>query len=453
MNRSIQTNLIKTGVCAAAMLFLAPAQLAAQDASCNASLNVTSPTPLAILNEPITIDVEIGAGTIDDDVNDPAYLDISQFEYQMDCSQFDDFPNCTDPGNTVVFDGINSTTCTDENAAAIVFDTNVVGENVTFTPADPSTVIRVNEDESCTVSFDIVVTGVAPENDGTVYELTGWLSSTEPSQGICSNGAVASAAANVAITLDTTSTVFWVTKDFTDDNPDPVDVHIRCNTGLPLEQSFTLVEGGTVGFTVLSYAQGELDCDVWEEPVPDGYTPDYVAGATTGIGNFDDDEEGCHFTNVVNGQFTCDVTNAADPGMFTVNKQWVLDEEGAGLIDQNVDVTISCNSEILTQGATFDDQTNYWVLTGTIGDGGSLTAEVDTEAGAASCMATEVVSETWVLSTGDCGWQPVPAASDVQCTFVNTAFFEGIPTLSQYGMALMALLMLGIGMVGFRRFA
>ena len=153
MNRSIQTNFIKTGVCAAAMLFLAPAQLAAQDASCNASLNVTSPTPLAILNEPITIDVEIGAGTIDDDVNDPAYLDISQFEYQMDCSQFDDFPNCTDPGNTVVFDGINSTTCTDENAAAIVFDTNVVGENVTFTPADPSTVIRVNEDESCTVSF------------------------------------------------------------------------------------------------------------------------------------------------------------------------------------------------------------------------------------------------------------------------------------------------------------
>ncbi|MBT8052804.1 MAG: IPTL-CTERM sorting domain-containing protein, partial [Xanthomonadales bacterium] len=27
------------------------------------------------------------------------------------------------------------------------------------------------------------------------------------------------------------------------------------------------------------------------------------------------------------------------------------------------------------------------------------------------------------------------------------------PTLSQYGLALMALLMLGVGMVGFRRFA
>ena len=39
------------------------------------------------------------------------------------------------------------------------------------------------------------------------------------------------------------------------------------------------------------------------------------------------------------------------------------------------------------------------------------------------------------------------------CTFTNTVFFEGIPTLSQYGLALMALLMLGVGMVGFRRFA
>jgi hypothetical protein len=38
------------------------------------------------------------------------------------------------------------------------------------------------------------------------------------------------------------------------------------------------------------------------------------------------------------------------------------------------------------------------------------------------------------------------------CTFTNTVFFEGIPTLNQYGLAIMALLMLGVGFVGFRRF-
>ena len=30
--------------------------------------------------------------------------------------------------------------------------------------------------------------------------------------------------------------------------------------------------------------------------------------------------------------------------------------------------------------------------------------------------------------------------------------FEGIPTLNQYGLAILALLMLGVGFVGFRRF-
>ena len=39
------------------------------------------------------------------------------------------------------------------------------------------------------------------------------------------------------------------------------------------------------------------------------------------------------------------------------------------------------------------------------------------------------------------------------CAITNTVFYEGIPTLSQYGLALLALLMLGVGFVGIRRFA
>ena len=46
----------------------------------------------------------------------------------------------------------------------------------------------------------------------------------------------------------------------------------------------------------------------------------------------------------------------------------------------------------------------------------------------------------------------VSVGNPAECTVTNTVFFEGIPTLNQYGLAIMALLMLGIGMVGFRRF-
>jgi hypothetical protein len=38
------------------------------------------------------------------------------------------------------------------------------------------------------------------------------------------------------------------------------------------------------------------------------------------------------------------------------------------------------------------------------------------------------------------------------CHITNTVFFEGIPTLNQYGLAILAVLMLGVGFVGFRRF-
>ena len=44
--------------------------------------------------------------------------------------------------------------------------------------------------------------------------------------------------------------------------------------------------------------------------------------------------------------------------------------------------------------------------------------------------------------------------STIICTVTNTfVFFEGIPVLNRYGLALLVLLMLGIGVIGFRRFS
>ena len=58
-----------------------------------------------------------------------------------------------------------------------------------------------------------------------------------------------------------------------------------------------------------------------------------------------------------------------------------------------------------------------------------------------------------ISSVDNCSAQDVSSAEEVSCTFENTLFFEGIPTLSQYGLAILVLLTLGVGMVGFRRFA
>jgi hypothetical protein len=246
---------------------------------------------------------------------------------------------------------------------------------------------------------------------------------------------------------------FQVTKTFSDNNPADVQVVITCNTGLPLEQEFTISQGNPVNFVVTSFVPAVMNCDVKEIGGTDGYITSYEADTITGVADIiNDDPYGCHYEGIIGGQFTCDLTNTAEPTMFTVYKDWVIEHDGRDFVDLLVDVTISCESEIFEDGAVQVDD-DLWKLSGEIGDGGSLTATVDTTTGSARCSAVEHISQSsGVESFDDCYWRDIPAGSSDFCTFTNTLFFEGIPTLNQYGMMVLALLMLGIGAVGFRRF-
>jgi hypothetical protein len=81
-------------------------------------------------------------------------------------------------------------------------------------------------------------------------------------------------------------------------------------------------------------------------------------------------------------------------------------------------------------------------------------ARVSTRDGDAQCTAYEDLVQSGVESENGCeGWTTLSADDKYACTIYNSVFFEGIPTLSQWGTAIMALLVLGVGLVGFRRFA
>lgn len=74
--------------------------------------------------------------------------------------------------------------------------------------------------------------------------------------------------------------------------------------------------------------------------------------------------------------------------------------------------------------------------------------------GDSCCSVTELDVDSAVEpDDSDCDNVPVVIGATGSCTIYNTLFLEGIPTLNQYGIALLALLMLGMGMVGFRRFS
>jgi hypothetical protein len=195
---------------------------------------------------------------------------------------------------------------------------------------------------------------------------------------------------------------------------------------------------------VTNFAGGEMDCEVTESGTAGGYTPSYDNGTVVS-------EESCEYTDVAAGDgFSCEITNNADPATFTVYKEWVIEGNGGHEVLEEARVTIYCTNEILNG----DENGSYYSLSDTlVGDGDSLTATVDTTQQSAQCWAEENIFESGVESENDCGSRSIPAGGSSSCTFTNTVFFEGIPTLSEYGLAILALLMLSVGAVAYRRFA
>ncbi len=248
---------------------------------------------------------------------------------------------------------------------------------------------------------------------------------------------------------------FAVTKDFSDDNPAPVMVTLTCNTGIPLVQSFEITESTTVDFVVTDYESGAMNCSVTEEPVP-GYATTYAASGDSTSDNID----GCNFTAVNGGDANaCAITNTVLPVDVDVTKVWEVLGSVGDEVNMEYTLTATCNAPIvggLPVEVPVDGQQNGFALYYIEYDGygnGLFEFQVIPNLPYSTCTVQEDVEEMNVESDNGCVNIQVSVGNGAACTITNTVFFESIPTLSQWGMAIMALLMLGVGMVGFRRFA
>ncbi|MEE8339209.1 MAG: IPTL-CTERM sorting domain-containing protein [Xanthomonadales bacterium] len=261
------------------------------------------------------------------------------------------------------------------------------------------------------------------------------------------------------VTLPANIATFHVTKDFVPDNSMEVEVFISCNDGLPLNSSQMITEDSNgVTFVVELFTVGELDCEITEVPVPGGYIDSYVASIVDGEAGSIDNIDGCQFVEVVGGDFACAITNTAMVAIFEVLKVWEVFGGDGDRIKQEFDLGISCTREITDVSHSPDISTqigNRWLvvwkdLFGNV----TRSVTVDSENGTASCRARERIFSDAVEIDNPCrNDQSLTMGQTTHCKITNTVFFEGIPTLNQHGLALLALLMLGIGAVGFRRFA
>jgi hypothetical protein len=240
---------------------------------------------------------------------------------------------------------------------------------------------------------------------------------------------------------------FAVTKDFSDDNPMAVLVQLSCNTGLPLfqEKLITEFDGGVV-FVVGDYAAGSMDCEV-SEAIPQGYTPAYLAGAIDGVADaiFEDDEA-CYYEGILGGTFTCEITNTLDPVDVVVEKVWI-DENPVFEQSTVVEITLECDSEIIN--GFFDG--DAWLIEAFIDPSNPGEFQVYPLFSGTTCVATEELMAGVITDQSDCeNMMLFPGVGD-SCVIFNTRLFAGIPTLGREGLIALIVLMLGGGLLAFRR--
>jgi hypothetical protein len=226
-----------------------------------------------------------------------------------------------------------------------------------------------------------------------------------------------------------------------------VMVNMTCTTGLPLSQDFLVTSSQNVVFVLGDLLSlDDVDCEI-AEAVPAGYVAGYSANGATA------NATSCTFKGGASGNAsddnTCEITNTPGPVGVTVYTEWTVANDGGDAVNDVASIWIKCNAPIA--GATEDDGSWTKSCPALSGDN-SCTASVTPDPSGSSCSTWNNVTDSSVEHGGNCGSMAVSPGSGNSCTFTFSVFFEGIPTLSQYGLAIMVLLMLGVGFVGFRRF-
>jgi hypothetical protein len=291
---------------------------------------------------------------------------------------------------------------------------------------------------------------------------------------------------------------FTVTKSWSNNagSGKKVTVNIECTNG-ESESSGLLSQNQDVIFPVegLDLAGGDHTCIITEDKV-DGYSPYFEAGGPADEDDSGDGEESCVFYNInsaneYGGAYTCDITNYSKWAHVEVTKTWDVSGADQGY-DDGYKVSLDCDNRVAVCD-TYSNGKHY-----TKDPNGTPGWCKDVDQGLSSgkrsvkdqngenlhifvvedpntdeyCELKEKSADSVVESSfGDCGKGTKTFASvkksgtteisadldlgpgeTIECEIINTVFFEGIPTLSEYGMAILALLMLGVGFVGFRRF-
>ncbi|MEO7200207.1 MAG: IPTL-CTERM sorting domain-containing protein, partial [Dokdonella sp.] len=315
-------------------------------------------------------------------------------------------------------------TVTTANTTITVPDPCAIGDTITvnkdFIPNSTATVpveltcssgtvtaTPLNASESSPAVF--TVTGASPGATCTATETvpTGYTAAQADCVGVAMGGSC-----TITNTLDSETIV--VNKDFIPDSTATVPVELLCTSGTVTTTPLNASESSPAVFTVTGASPGAT-CTA-TETVPGGYTAAQADCISVALGG------------------SCTITNTLDSNTIVVNKDFIPDSTAT------VPVELTCSSGTVTTTPLNASESSPAVFTVTSASPGT------------TCTATETVPNGYTAEQTDCA----SVALGGSCTITNrsdSVAATPIPTFNRYGMALLALLMLGVGFVGFRRFS
>ncbi|MBT8047959.1 MAG: IPTL-CTERM sorting domain-containing protein [Xanthomonadales bacterium] len=251
---------------------------------------------------------------------------------------------------------------------------------------------------------------------------------------------------------------FIVQTRFVDQNNiTPVTLNIQCNDGFWGDSSRTLAaEEDSYGryqyrFIVEDFIDGALNCEIWEDS-PAGYTPEYdcqidsACSSNAGTGP-------CSFDGIgIDQEEVCIIENRVSPVDVTVTKEWLYQREDL-IIDDSAIIELYCASIFDGDGERVQTGLMRWSW---LFDGSpaSQVATINPSfKNNSQCWTEEPTVASAVETESSCADPVLIPLGDAgkTCTVYNTVFFEGIPTLSQYGLLLISALMLVTGLIAVRR--
>jgi hypothetical protein len=213
-----------------------------------------------------------------------------------------------------------------------------------------------------------------------------------------------------------------------------LDLELQCKPGLPGQEEKKLLSDQAFDWKAQALPGKTSNCHLLAR-LPAGYTAAYFVGGQSQPSPV---AKGCQFRGMAaGGHGECRLEVTQDPVDLVVYLEWI----GPSGEEEDVRVSLECES---------GDYSGYRYVNAGQPNGWEI-RDIDPEG--ILCNVSEEVRDNFRPDIIDCQGLWVLPGKGEECTLINTKIVKRIEMLNRYGLVVMIVLVLGIGLVAVRRFS